>query len=130
MSADLSRVRWNPRRDDYSGTGLQQGRLLLDADYNEQVAIVDRRLRAHVVDLAVTTPAVVSAATPDAFLLSWSGSTLNIGRGRMYVDGLLAENHGAGPLVFDPVLAETIGSGPVDYLTQRYWPTPQPLPTT
>jgi hypothetical protein len=129
MSADLSRIRLNPLRDDYSATGLQQGRLLLDADYNEQVAITDRRLRAHVVDLAVTTPVVVSAATPDAFLLDWSGNTLTIGPGRMYVDGLLAENHGGEQLRFDPVLAETTGTGSVDYLAQPYW-KPTQLPKT
>ena len=45
MGADLSRVRFNALRD-HAGVVLQQGRLLLDADWNELVAIVERRLRA------------------------------------------------------------------------------------
>ena len=45
MGADLSRVRFDARND-YAGVVLQQGRLLLDADWNELVAILDRKLRA------------------------------------------------------------------------------------
>ena len=45
MGADFSRVRRNPLLD-YAGVELKQGAVLLDADANELVAIVDRRLRA------------------------------------------------------------------------------------
>ena len=55
---------------------------------------------------------------------------LTIGRGRMYVDGLLAENHGVDPLVFDPLLAEVEGSTDTPYDKQPYWPGPDPLPTS
>src|SRR5215813_4039149 len=111
MAADVSRVRFDPLRD-YSAVGLQQGRLLLDSDWNEQAAILDRRLRAQVADLAPSQPGgtatgsvtSVSARTPDAFKVTVSGGVLSIGPGRMYVDGLLAENHGATGPVFDPVL--------------------------
>ncbi len=125
MSADLSRVRFDPLRD-HSGIGIQQGRLWLDADFNEQVAITDRRLRAQTVDLS-PSPTVVSRRTPDAFLIGLSGGKLAIGPGRMYVDGLLAENHGTA-MGFDPVLAELNGTGPVEYAKQPYWPSPAPLP--
>ena len=50
MSADVSKVRFNPLLD-HSGIGCQQGRVWLDADINEYIAITDRRLRAHVADL-------------------------------------------------------------------------------
>src|SRR5262245_22440041 len=130
MGADLSRVRIDPLRDDHSGVGLQQGRRLLDADFNGQVAITDRRLRAHAVDLAVTTPAVVSGQTPDAFLIKASGGKLSIEPGRMYVDGLLAENHGDTPVVFDPVLAELNGTGALAFEKQKYWPTAKMPATT
>src|SRR4051794_8980834 len=43
MGADLSRVRLNPLLD-YAGVELKQGGLLLDADANELMAVVDRRL--------------------------------------------------------------------------------------
>ena len=134
MSADLSRVRFDPLRD-HAGVGLQQGRLLLDADWNEQVALVDRRLRAQVADLVPGRPtasggaATPAAPTPAAFQVTASGGTLSIGAGRMYVDGLLAENHGDPVDGFDPVLAGRAGSRPVDYAKQPYWPTPEMLPT-
>ena len=67
MGADLSRVRFDPLRD-FAGVVLQQGRLLLDADFNELVALLDRRLRAETVDLTTFEPgatAWVPRQTPD-----------------------------------------------------------------
>src|ERR1051326_4759098 len=99
MGADVSRVRFDPLRD-FAGVVLQQGRLLLDADFNELVALPDRRLRGEAYDLTSFGPdpdqagvAWVPRQTPDAFRVTASGGKLSIGRGRMYVDGLLAENH-------------------------------------
>jgi hypothetical protein len=117
MGADLSRERFDPRRD-YRGVVMQQGRVLLDADWNEQSEVLDRRLRTAALDLAPAGPPAtggtgwvsISRATPDAFKLTATAGGLTLGRGRLYVDGLLAENHGAGPEVFDPVLAEPTGS--------------------
>ncbi len=135
MGADLSRVRFDAGRD-HAGVVLQQGRLLLDADWNEQVAIVDRRLRAGAADLGSPGPkpgiagvAVVPRTTPHGFELALAGGVLTIGRGRMYVDGLLAENHGTGAQVFEPLLAEPTGSVDTPYLKQPYWPTPDALPS-
>ena len=96
MGADFSKVRSNPLLD-YAGVELKQGAVLLDADANELVAIVDRRLRALAGD--VLGRATVGANTPDAFRItlgttSTGAQTLLIGPGRLYVDGLLAENHG------------------------------------
>ena len=67
MATDFSRVRLNPLLD-YAGVELKQGGVLLDADANELVAIVDRRLRALASD--VLGRATVSATTPDAFKLA------------------------------------------------------------
>ncbi|TDB87416.1 right-handed parallel beta-helix repeat-containing protein [Actinomadura sp. KC216] len=125
MSADLSRVRFDALRD-FSGVRIQQGRVWLDADFNEQVAITDRRFRAQMVDLAPQQTAV-SRQTPDAFEITLSGGKMSIGAGRMYVDGLVAENHGDAP-VFDPVLAEPNGTGGTEYGSQPYWPTPEEPP--
>ncbi len=136
MSADVSRERFDPRRD-HAGVVLQQGRLLLDADWNELVDIIDRRLRAAVADLDSNGPAagiagvaVVPRTTPDAFKVTLSGGALAIGRGRMYVDGILAENHGLDPAALEPMLAESQGSKDTPWANQLYWPTPAPLPTT
>jgi len=134
MAADISRVRFDPLRD-FAGVVLQQGRLLLDADFNELVALLDRRLRAETSDLTSFGPdpdhagvAWVPRQTPDAFRVELTGGNLTIGRGRMYVDGLLAENHGIEPNGFDPLLSETTGTAETPYLDQPYWNTPVPLP--
>jgi len=136
MGADLSRVRFDARRD-HAGVVLQQGRLLLDADWNELVAILERRIRAGVADLDSDGPApgiagvaVVPRTTPHGFEISLTAGALSIGRGRMYVDGLLAENHGTGGAVFDPLLADVTGSADTPYDLQPYWPTPTALPAT
>lgn len=135
MGADLSGMRFDARKD-HSGVVLQQGRLLLDGDWNELVTILERRLRANVADLDGPGPqpgiqgtAAVSKVTPDAFKLTLSGGDLAIGRGRLYVDGFLAENHGIAPdETFDPVLAESIGADTVTYASQPYLPDPPALP--
>jgi hypothetical protein len=134
MGADVSRVRFDPLRD-FAGVVLQQGRLLLDADFNEFVALLDRRLRAETCDLTSFGPdpdhagvAWVPRQTPDGFRVTASGGTLSIGRGRMYVDGLLAENHGVAPLGFDALLSERTGTADTPYDEQPYWLPPDPLP--
>ncbi|MEO5577193.1 MAG: DUF6519 domain-containing protein [Gaiellaceae bacterium] len=134
MGADVSRVRFDPLRD-FAGVVLQQGRLLLDGDFNEYVAMLDRRLRAETSDLTSLGPdpdhqgvAWVPRQTPDAFRVSASGGQLTIGRGRMYVDGLLAENHGLPELGFDPLLHEQTGTVDTPYDQQPYWKTPASLP--
>ncbi|HEY7537038.1 MAG TPA: DUF6519 domain-containing protein [Gaiellaceae bacterium] len=135
MGADVSRVRFNPLRD-FAGVVLQQGRLLLDGDFNEYVALLDRRLRAETCDLTSFGPdpdqagvAWVPRQTPDGFRVTASGGALTIGRGRMYVDGLLAENHGRPPNGVDPLLSEPTGTTDTPYTAQPYWPTPDPLPS-
>src|SRR6476660_1402884 len=116
MGADVSRVRFDPLRD-YAGVILQQGRLLLDADFNELVALLDRRLRAETIDLTSFGPdpnhageSWVPRQTPDGFRVTASAGKLTIGRGRMYVDGILAENHGDPANGFDDLLREPTGT--------------------
>lgn len=125
MSADLSRIRLNPLLD-WAGVDLKQGGVLLDADANELVAVVDRRLRALASD--VLGRGTVSQTTPNAFQLTLVAGMLAIGRGRLYVDGLLAECHGAGTANWDTLLAENTGAEPVLYNAQPYLPQPPALP--
>jgi hypothetical protein len=126
MSADFSRIRHNPLLD-WAGIELKQGGVLLDADANELVAVLDRRLRALASD--VLGRGTVSQTTPEAFQLTVVAGMLNIGRGRLYVDGLLAECHGAGAPQWDTLLAEARGATPVRYDQQPYLPQPPALPT-
>lgn len=120
MSGDYSRQRFDPRKH-YSAVLMQQGRVQLDADWNEMAELFDRRFRAERVD--TLGRAVVPRETPSAFRVHLQDGALRVGRGRMYVDGLLAENHGAGPLEHDRVLDELRGSQDVAYVAQPYFPT-------
>lgn len=128
MAADFSRIRMNPLAD-LAGVELKQGGVLLDADFNELVAVIDRRLRALASD--VLGRGTVSQTTPDAFKLVPAAGGFTIGRGRMYVDGLLAENHGrADPAQrgFDALLAETVYTQDPGYAQQPWLQPPPALP--
>lgn len=119
MSGDYTRSSFKPPKN-YSGVKKQQGRVALDADWNEDVEIQDRRRRAETVDLGGRC--WVGGDTPDAFLItSLSTGELAIAAGRMYVDGLLAENHGAPPYDdFDGTLAEAGSEEPVQFGDQPH----------
>ncbi len=127
MSVDFSRVTFDPN-DDFSAVLMQQGRVQLDADWNEQASILDRRWRAESLDLFGRS--AVPSTTPDGFKLTLTAGALSIHPGRMYVDGLLAENHGAGPAEFDSVLQEQRGTSVVPYDDQPYLPAAPALPQT
>jgi len=49
MAGDYTRVTFDPYRD-HAGVLMQQGRVTLDADWNELVDLVDRRLRAETIE--------------------------------------------------------------------------------
>ena len=134
MSSDISRQRFEPTKD-FAAVLMQQGRVLLDADWNEWVEILDRRQRAETVD--TIGRGVVPKETPFGFQIAISGTHLTIGPGRIYVDGILAENHGkppaqGSPVVeweWDPILAEMRGTAAIPYDEQPYLPDPLLLPT-
>ena len=130
MSGDYSRVRFDAKND-FSGVLMQQGRVQLDADWNEWVALLDRRLRAETTD--IIGKGTVPRETPEGFRIQIAAGALTIGRGRIYVDGLLAENHGKAPLEFDAVLAEQRGTLALPYNEQPYFPNVNvvaPAPTS
>lgn len=127
MSADFSKVRFNPTLN-YAGVQLQQGRVLLDADFNELTALLDRRLRALAGDV-LGRGATVGANTPEAFKLTLLNNVLQIGRGRAYVDGLLAENHGRGAPAYDALMGGPTFSTPTPITNQPGLPANPPLPT-
>jgi Family of unknown function (DUF6519)/Right handed beta helix region len=141
VSFDTSRFTFDPRKD-YSGVVMQQGRVQLDADWNEWLAELVRRTQAGTLDLL--DRAAYPATTPFAFQIAASTGpggtkTLTIGPGRMYVDGLLAENHGDPAAArWDPALAEMSNTpqpppgtmtGAIDFTEQPYMPPGTPLPS-
>jgi hypothetical protein len=124
MSGDYSRLTFDPAKH-YTSVLMQQGRTLTDSDWNEQADLLDRRVRAAVVDMFGR----FVLSTADAFAIT-SDNGLSIGRGRLYLDGLLAENHGVGRPVWDPVLMEEYGPAPVPYAQQPFLPNPPALPVS
>lgn len=133
MSFDNSRFTFDAWKN-YSGVVMEQGRVQLDADWNEWLAELNRRIQAGTLDMLGR--AAYPATTPFAFQITAtnSGGTnqLTIGPGRMYVDGLLAENHGdPSTATWDPALAELSNSpqpppasptGALNYTNQPYLP--------
>lgn len=122
MSGDYSRTRFDPRKH-FTGVLMQQGRVQLDSDWNEMVLQFDRRFRAERSDTLLRH--IVPRRTPDAFRVRLGDGKLSLGAGRMYVDGLMPENHGdpSVPAIFDPVLHEPRSPGPIDYASgQPYFP--------
>jgi hypothetical protein len=93
MQGDYSRVTFDPRRN-FSMVLMQQGRVLLDADYNEQTAILLHYLRQLAADVIGPHG---GPANDLGFEIILDGSTtkinnLSIGRGRYWVDGFLCGN--------------------------------------
>src|SRR5260370_34258019 len=125
MSSDISPQLFNPTND-FSSVLMQQGRVQWVADGNEWNEILDRRWRSETID--IIGRCVVPLETPAGFEIKLSGGSLTIGRGRIYVHGLQAENHGDGNLEFDPILAESRGVDPLPYEKQPYYKDPEPLP--
>lgn len=140
MSHDNSRKIFNPL-DDYFGVVMQQGRVQVDVDWNTMVDQFRRRLQAESLDTFGTS--VVPRETADGFLISGPVAAFEIGPGRIYVDGILAENH-TDTLKWDARLAEIAGSaklsgadvdatpsgmvGTTSYNNQPYYPDPPALP--
>lgn len=96
MKGDFSRQTFDPRKH-YSGVLMQQGRVQLDADWNEQAAIGRYRNETEATDVIGACGAPRHAA---GFEITTDGAMLFIGQGRYYVDGLLAEND-LGALAYD-----------------------------
>jgi hypothetical protein len=129
VSFDTSRFTFDPFKN-YAGVVMEQGRVQLDSDWNDWLAELSRRIQAGTLD--TLGRAAYPPTTPYAFLISFIGGKLTISPGRMYVDGLLAENHGdpaAG--TWDPALAELSGSpqpppvtetGAIDFTSQPWLP--------
>ena len=134
MSGDYSRRRFEKRMD-FSAVLNQQGRVQLDSDWNELNEIHSRRLRTETVGtMGRAVVPTEGGKNANAFKITLDNGILNIGAGRIYVDGLLAENHGdlSNTIEFDAVLEEEKATQPIPYDKQPYLPnapTVAPLPT-
>lgn len=130
MRGDYTRFTFRPKKD-YSAVLKQQGRVDLDADWNELMEIVDRRWRSETIDIIghCTVPQIPPGTPPalDPFLIIPTAmGAFDIGIGRMYVDGIQVENHGLPPESYLADLGELRGTLPVPYDNQPYLPAPLP----
>jgi len=102
MKGDFSRSTFRSEKH-YSHVLIEQGRVQVDADWNEQQGILLHRLNAEVLDL------VGQSGTPihnNGFLIALSadGKSITIGKGHFYVDGILCENEADVPFLSQPDL--------------------------
>lgn len=88
MRGDFSRETFNPASH-YNGVLQQQGRVQLDADWNEAEAIARYRDQTTAKDVVGLTGA---PRVEPGFRVTATGANLQISRGRFYVDGILCQN--------------------------------------
>src|SRR5262245_52008328 len=100
MSGDYTRLTFRPERG-YSSVRLQQGRVQVDADWNEAAEIGLHRDRTTTRDVVGRTGVpeeapgfALTPADPDG---SGTATDLLLGFGRAYVDGLLVEHLAPAP---------------------------------
>lgn len=88
MKGDFSRLTFDQTKH-YSAVLKQQGRVDLDADWNEQQAINRHRIETEAADVIGCCGA---PSRSPGFRITTDGTTLLISKGRIYVDGILCEN--------------------------------------
>ena len=93
MKGNFSRLR-HARAKGYSRVMMQQGRVLLDSDWNEQSDLVTIAIR----DLSRDIFGPHGGPGPEpGFKLTIEGSKLKIGPGRYYVQGIMVNNENRKP---------------------------------
>lgn len=128
MHGDFSRVTFRPGKH-YSAVLVQQGRVQLDADANEQAAIELHRLRTLAADLVGRHggPAADAGFRIEYRPRSHEVDDLVIGGGRYYVDGILCDASRPAPGTAAP--ADGVGRndpapGDATEATWTYWDQP------
>ncbi len=112
MKGDFSRTTFAPEKD-FLRVMLQQGRVLVDADWNEQVAILLHYLQTLTKDVlgqyAVVPHDLSARIREDRQRDVWGFQVLEnltITEGRAYVDGVLVENRADTPIRQQPYLPD------------------------
>jgi hypothetical protein len=103
MKGDFSNDTFDPTQH-YSSVRMQQGRVQLDSDWNQEMDIFDHRVQTETIDFIGGSGAPsgnagfgITAANGDTNII-----TLSIGPGRYYVNGLLCENEQANDYTLQP----------------------------
>jgi len=103
MKGDFSRITFD-RTNHYNGVRWQQGRPTTDADENEAQAIATYRVETESVD--VVGQAGAPKQQPGFALAFAADGELQIGAGRLYIDGILCENDAPIPYATQPDLPD------------------------
>jgi hypothetical protein len=129
MKGDFSRQTFDPSRH-FSGVRMQQGRVQLDADWNEQADIVRHRAEAEALDtvggcggpLHHAAFGIVRLADLPAEEQAWvaahypgwtaGGGDFLLSAGRYYLHGVLVENEHPVPYTRQPDLPRAAAPGP------------------
>lgn len=90
MKGDFTRSTFKPEKH-YSSVRMQQGRVQLDADWNEQMDINSYRIEKEASDI-IGPCGVPWNKEGGGFQISANGNNLTISQGSIYVDGILCEN--------------------------------------
>ncbi|MDB4923275.1 DUF6519 domain-containing protein [Mucilaginibacter sp.] len=109
MPGDYSRKIFNKKKH-YRGVLMQQGRVQVDADWNEQLHIQQYRTLTEANDV-IGTSGVPKKNNGFQISIAADGSDLEIAPGRIYVEGLLCE-------------LEDISPAKTTYFKQPYYPNP------
>ena len=93
---DFSRDTFDPLRH-FSRVLMQQGRVQLDADWNEQVSIILHYMRMLASDIIGPhgVPRTPDGQVGNGFAISVSNGELQIAPGHYYIDGIVCENSDA-----------------------------------
>jgi hypothetical protein len=92
MKGDFTRDTFDPLKH-FSRVLMQQGRVTLDADWNEQADITAHRTETEARDVIGLCGA--PKHNPGFKISNGSGGDFTIGAGRFYVDGILCQNNAA-----------------------------------
>ncbi|MCB1033105.1 MAG: hypothetical protein KDD47_04645, partial [Acidobacteria bacterium] len=87
MKGDFTRFTWDPEKN-YSSVRMQQGRVQVDADWNEQADIAQHLRERGVRDLVGPCGAPMEGGGFEV-ALAGTGDDLLLSPGRIYVDGIL-----------------------------------------
>lgn len=102
MKGDFTSLKFQAANH-YSSVRLQQGRVLLDADWNEEIDIAAHRDETAATDVIGRSGAPLHAA---GFSVTVQEGNLVIGAGRFYIDGILCENEPAVTFAAEPAVTE------------------------
>ena len=105
MKADLTRSTDRPDQH-YRAVRMQQGRVQLDAEWNEQQEILNRRIETETLDSLGAGAAV--PIDHAGFLLTGAGKNVTISAGRAYVQGLLCEAASGLSVIAQPGLSPKV----------------------